>query len=202
MSKLTSLLRDIARDQTGVTVIEFGYCMPIFAIMLMGMFDVGFQIYAGSVLQGAVQAAARASTLESGGTNANALDTMVTDRVQQVIPGATLTFTRKNYATFSDVGLAEDFTDTVGAEDGICNNGEPFEDLNGNGNWDADRGADGLGGARDAVLYGATATFDRVFPFHEFAGIPAQITIDSSTVLRNQPFNEQGSRDPVIGACT
>lgn len=201
MMALRTLLRAIARDPRGVTAIEFGIAMPVMAVILMALFDLGFQVYAQSAIQGSVQQAARAVTLESGATNAAALDTMVEDSIQAVVPNAVVTFTRRNYANFEDVGRPEDFTDTPGAEDGLCNNNEPFEDVNGNGIWDADRGISGVGGARDAVLYGASATFDRVFPFYAWVGLPKEVTIESSTVLRNQPFNEQGERTPVIGEC-
>ncbi|WP_284125908.1 TadE/TadG family type IV pilus assembly protein [Parerythrobacter aestuarii] len=198
--KLGSHLRRIGRNEDGVTLIEFAFAAPVFIMMLMALFDMGFQIYAQSVLQGAVQNAARASTIE--GNDPDALDSAVRDNVQEVIPGATVTFTRTAYANFEDIGIAEDFTDTAGAEDGICNNGEPFEDVNGNGIWDADRGVDGAGGARDAVLYSATATFDRVFPFHEFVGLAEEITIEGATVLRNQPFNDLDNWETTIENCT
>lgn len=205
MIRFRRLMLDLARDQSGATIIEFAIVVPVLAMMLMAIFDLGFQVYAQSVLQGAVQDAARAATLESGNTSSAALDSKVKEHVQSVIPNAALTFTRKNYARFEDVGAPEDFTDApIGADppDGICNNGEAFEDLNGNGNWDTDRGANGVGGARDAVVYSATATFDRVFPFHGFTGLSPQITIEGATVLRNQPFDEQGTRAPVVGYCT
>lgn len=189
----------LARDRRGVTAIEFAFAMPVMAMMLMALFDLGFQVYAQSVLQGSVQQAARASTLETGSANSPALDTQVQANFLRVVPGAQLAFARKNYSNFEDVGLAEDFTDTNGDE--ICNNGEAFEDLNNNANWDADRGGDGLGGARDAVLYRVTASYPRVFPFHKFVGLPARITVDGSTVLRNQPFDEQATRTPQMGNC-
>lgn len=195
-----TLLHRLARDSRGVTAIEFAFAMPVMALMLMALFDLGFQVYAQSVLQGSVQQAARASTLETGGTNQSALDTAVEASFHEVIPNAQLAFVRKNYSNFEDVGLAEEFTDTN--NDGICNNGEAFEDINNNGTWDADRGADGIGGARDAVLYSVSASYPRVFPFHSFVGLPEQIVVDGSTVLRNQPFDEQANRAPELGACT
>ena len=41
--------------------------------------------------------------------------------------------------------------------------GEPFEDANANGTWDEDRGSDGQGGARDAVLYVVSVSYRRAF---------------------------------------
>ena len=193
-------LRKLRRDTDGVTAVEFGFAMPVMAVVLMGLFDIGFQVYAQSILQGAIQEAARETTLESGTTTSSALDDTVKDNVLNVIPGAELTFTRKNYVNFSDVSQAEDFTDTNG--DQICNNGEAFEDVNGNGIWDDDRGMDGVGGARDAVLYSATASFDRVFPFGKLVGLPDEVSVTGATVLRNQPFGDQAEREPEIGACT
>jgi Flp pilus assembly pilin Flp len=193
-------VRQLARDRQGVTAIEFGIAMPVMALMLMGLFDLGFQVYAQSVLQGAVQQAARASTLETGGINSTTLDTTIEEKFHDVIPGAELDFSRKNYANFEDVGIPEDFDDTN--NDDTCNNGEVFEDINSNGNWDEDRGADGLGGARDAVLYSVSASYSRVFPFHNFVGLPEEITVDGSTVLRNQPYDEQAERTPETGTCS
>lgn len=192
-------LRSLRRDSSGATLVEFAFVAPVLVLMLMGLFEFGFQVYARSVLQGAVQEAARDATLEGGEINVGALDTSVREQIQNVIPSAVVTFERTNYSNFSDVRQPEEFTDNNG--DGDCNNNEPFEDLNDNGTWDEDRGQDGLGGARDAVLYEATARFDRVFPLHQMMGWDKQVSIDASTVLRNQPFETQEVRTPVVGNC-
>jgi hypothetical protein len=95
----------------------------------------------------------------------------------------------------------EDYNDVDG--DGSCNNGEPFEDLNNNGNWDADRGTAGQGGARDAVLYNVTISYPRLFPVARL--IPGQsdtFTMTATTVLRNQPYGLQNETTPTTGNCT
>lgn len=199
IGRRVSRLRSLGRDSTGATLVEFAFVAPVLVLMLMGLFEFGFQVYARSVLQGAVQEAARDATLEGGEINVGALDTSVREQIQNVIPSAVVTFERTNYSNFSDVRQPEEFTDNNG--DGDCNNNEPFEDLNDNGTWDEDRGQDGLGGARDAVLYEATARFDRVFPLHQMMGWDKQVSIDASTVLRNQPFETQEVRTPVVGNC-
>lgn len=199
MTRSSLRLRSLGRDSDGATLLEFAFVAPVLVLMLMGLFDFGFQVYARSVLQGAVQEAARNSTLEGGDISIAVLDGAVRDQVHNVIPSATVTFERTNYANFSDVRQPETFTDGDG--DGVCNNDEPFEDANGNGIWDQDRGRGGLGGARDAVLYEATAQFDRVFPLHQMMGWDKRVTIDASTVLRNQPFETQQVRTPVVGNC-
>ncbi|MBH5321877.1 TadE/TadG family type IV pilus assembly protein [Aurantiacibacter sediminis] len=191
--------RRLMRDDGGVTIIEFAFIAPVFFLMLIGMFDFGFQVYAQSVLSGAMQKAGRDSALEPGGLTAEQLDASVTRRALMILPSATIEFSRSNYKDFADINKPEDFDDTDG--DGICNNGEPFDDYNFNGVWDADRGESGQGGARDAVLYAATITYDRVFPLYNMFGISQESTLYSATVLRNQPFAEQGERVPEIGNC-
>ncbi len=191
--------KSIWADQSGVTAVEFAFVAPVLMVLLMGLFDAGHQLYTASVLQGALHEAARDSTLETGFSMTTVIDEQVKDAVHTVAPTADITLTRSNYVDFSDVSQPEEFTDNDG--DGICNNGEPFEDLNANGTWDADRGRDGLGGARDAVLYTATATYDRLFPMAGLIGLPEKISLQANTVLRNQPFDDQGTRQPVVENC-
>ncbi len=198
--QFASTMRKLRRDESGVTVIEFGFVAPVLCLLLMGMFDLGFQAYAQTNLSGAMQEAARKSALEPTVITTNQLDAEVTEAIHAVVPSAQVSFERKNYETFDDIDKPEDFTDNNG--NGICDNNEPFEDLNGNLNWDQDRGRNGLGGARDAVLYTASASFDRVFPLYGFIDIPSTATISASTVLRNQPYDEQTDRQPVVGYCT
>ena len=99
---------------------------------------------------------------------------------------------------FEDIGEAEEYTDDN--NDGVCNNNEPFVDSNGNGQWDANRGEEGIGGARDAVLYTAVVTYPRLFPMYGLAGLPQDVELRASTVLRNQPYDEQ-DRTVVTGNC-
>jgi Flp pilus assembly protein TadG len=153
----------------------------------MGLFDLSYGLYSASVLQGAIQKAARDATIES--SQPTALDARVKTAVHNIVPTASLTFTRSSYANFSDIGVPEDFTDVNG--DGRCDAGEPFEDENGNGTWDEDRGREGNGGARDAVLYTVTASYPRPFPVTGLLGLPTQNTITARTVLRNQPWDIQ-----------
>ena len=190
----------LIKEKRGVTAVEFALIAPFLLTMLIGMVEFAWQIYGQSVLQGAMQNAARISTLEGGDVRSGQLDDEVEELAAQILPSATFEFSRRNYSNFSDVRKPEDYTDTNG--DGSCNDGEPFEDLNGNGTWDADRGRDGGGGARDAVLYEVVARYDRILPIHLFTDASRQVELRGSTVLRNQPFDEQAEREAVVGNCT
>lgn len=182
----------LAEDRRGVTIVEFAMIAPVLMIGMMGMFDLGYNIYTDALLQGAIQKAARDSTIEGAQDQAAELDAKVAGVVRQIAPSAVLSYTRKAYTSFSDVSQPEDFRDVNG--DGVCNDGEPFEDANGNGSWDRDRGRDGFGGARDAVLYTVTVDYPRLFPVAGLIGQSPNFQLTASTVLRNQPYNLQTQR--------
>ncbi len=188
-------------DTAGVSAVEFALIAPVLLMMVMGIFDLGHNMYTTSMLQGAIQQSARNSTIEGAASNPAALDAIVTTAVRAISPNSTLQFGRSAYTNFSDVGQAEDFTDSDNDE--ICNNGEPFEDANGNGQWDTDQGIAGQGGARDAVLYTVIVSYPRMFPIARL--IPGQtdtFTMQSQTVLRNQPYGLQKGDSIATGNCT
>ncbi|WP_068076451.1 TadE/TadG family type IV pilus assembly protein [Novosphingobium lentum] len=192
-------LRGLARDRSGVSAVEFALIAPALMVTLMGLFDMAYTMYAQTMLQGSLQQAARASTIEGAATTLGSIDSIVSTSVHRVIPRATLTFVRKSYTNFGDVNMPEDFTDADG--DGVCDNGEAFEDANGNGTWDRDRGVAGLGGARDAVLYTVTMTYPRAFPMTSLIGLSPNVTTAAATVLRNQPYTDQ-KIVATVGNCT
>ncbi|MDN3645366.1 TadE/TadG family type IV pilus assembly protein [Pontixanthobacter aestiaquae] len=182
---ITMVVDKLRRNQEGVSVVEFAMIAPVLCMMMLGMFDMAYNMYANQMLHGAVQEAARDSTLE-GATEAS-LDASVTNAVNDVVGGATMTFNRKAYASFSAVAQEEDYTDIN--NDGTCNDGEPFEDANRNGIWDSDQGEAGNGGARDAILYEVSIRYARAFPIAPFIGISPFHETTATTVLRNQPFD-------------
>lgn len=183
--------RRVRQDRNGSAAVEFALISPALVLVLMGLFDMGYTLYAGVMLQGTIQRAARSATVEGAANTLAAIDSEVEDQIKRVVPNADIVFKRKSYANFSDVALPEDFTDSNA--NGSCDAGEPFEDANGSGTWDRDRGADGLGGARDAVLYTVTMTYRRPFPMASLIGLPETVSNQASTVLRNQPYALQKS---------
>ena len=185
-----SFLRRLAGSDRGATLTEFGFVAPIFILMIMGIFDMAHTQYTHAMMNGAMQSAGRDLTLESAGSQEANIDQTVIDRVKTVVPdAANVQLEKLSHFEFSDIGEQEEYDDDNG--DGICNNNEVFVDANGNGQWDDNRGEVGIGGARDAVLYTAVVSYDRLFPMYGLAGMPQQVTLRASTVLRNQPYDEQ-----------
>ena len=188
-------LRRLARERQGAAIAEFALIAPVMLMTLFGLFDLGQGMYTKSLLQGAVEKASRDATIE--GATTGALDAKVIAEVTRVAPGATVTFLRQSFSSFSSVGQPEDFTDTN--SNGVCDAGETFEDANGNGVWDAAQGKTGNGGARDAVLYTVTVSYPRILPIGRLIGQPNTSRMVAVTVLRNQPYGLQDQ--PATGTC-
>jgi Flp pilus assembly pilin Flp len=192
------LTANLVRDERGATLIEFAMIAPVLLALLLGMFEMGYNFYMQSQLQGAVQRAARDSSLQSAGSDTAAIDARVEAAVHAIVPQAEMTFSRRAYSSFNDVHRAEDYTDID--RNGACNDGEPFEDANDNGQWDQDRGSDGGGGARDAVLYVVQVSYPRAFAAAQVVGLSPTFTTEAVTVLRNQPWDAQAVHGSV-GNC-
>ncbi len=185
-------MRSLTSDAQGATLPEFAVVLPVFLLLMFGIFDIGQGIYVQSVLQGAVQNAGRDAGLESGASQKDAIDQRVRDQLQPLIQNATYTIERANYQTFSDVGRPEDFTDTNGNEK--YDPDECFVDENGNNTWDSDVGKGGLGSANDVVLYTVSVTYDRLFPLWKLIDGSPHNTVSAATTMRNQPFGSQTTR--------
>lgn len=200
--RLVSILRirrndgSLRRNTRGTAMVEFALTAPVFLLILMGIFDYCWQLYAQQVLQGAVSQAARASTLEGyAGTQAG-LDSRVRTKVIEVFKHADVQFSRKSYDSYNQVGKPEPFTDKNGNNQ--WDSGECFEDVNGTGSWEADSGRNGNGGADDVVLYIVSMKFKRVLPVWKMLGQPQEMTLKSSTILRNQPYSTSSASGAVI----
>jgi len=185
MSPLTLVTR-LKRERHGATIVEFAIVAPVMMMLIMGLGDLLYQQYAQSILNGAVQKAARDSTIEAASTST--IDSRVQTMIQTVARNGTFSATRRSYDSFTEVA-PEPFTDSN--HNGVRDPGECYTDMNGNSQWDADPGASGQGGASDVTLYTATVTYPRLFPVAGLLGWPSTQTVSASTLLKNQPYAAQ-----------
>jgi Flp pilus assembly protein TadG len=193
---LRALANRLIHDQRGATMVEFAMVAPVLLMTMLGIFDMGHNIYTAILLEGSIQEAARDSSIEGAAGRESAIDAAVTTAVLRIAPKARLSFSRKAYTNFTDVGEPEDYTDVD--RNGMCDNGDPFEDANGNERWDADRAIVGFGGARDAVLYTVSVRYPRAFPIGNMIGLDPEVSSQATTVLRNQPFGAQETRGVIL----
>jgi Flp pilus assembly protein TadG len=185
----------LIRDEKGVTLVEFAFVAPVMLLMLMGLGDLCYREYVTAVLQGAVQKAARDSSLESGTTSATVIDNKVQVMVQKVAADATFVTTRKSFKSFKHINELEDFSDANA--NGAYDPGECFEDENHSNVRDVIGGNTGNGGANDVMVYTVAASYPRVFPMAGMLGWSNYQTVSASTAIRNQPYANQ-TVPPVI----
>jgi Flp pilus assembly protein TadG len=193
-------LRRLRGDTRAVTVVEFAIVTPVLMLLLLGLFDLLYQRYVQTVLDGAVIKAGRDSSLEvSSSENAGKkLDAAVQKVVATVAADATIRSERRSYATFAAM-KPEPFRDANG--DGLRQRGECYDDINGNGRWDADPGIKSQGGANDVTRYTVWITYPRLFAASAIVGGEKTNTVSSSTILKNQPYRVQ-QRIEVKSICT
>ncbi len=196
--RMHALLKRLRRDRRGAAAVEFAMVALPMSLLILPPIDFGYRAYVQSVMQGVLAKAARLST--TGSYSNSQVDAIVTKELQEFKNNATITITRKSYQNFSNVGKPEKITSDT-APVGTYNTGDCYNDTNANGQWDADSGKDGQGGADDIVLYEVTVSFPRIIPLTGLLGFASTETLKSSIVVRNQPY-AASSQWAVVNRCT
>lgn len=192
------LAPSLARDRRGVSIVEFGLlAFPLF-LSILAIFDLGWRMYVESVVQGVLFRASRLATI--GNYSSSQIDTFVTTQLHDFSKNATVTIYKAKYATFTGVGQPEPITSDT-APIGTYNHGDCYTDINGNGQWDADQGAAGLGGSNDIIYYQVTISYPPIMPMPKMLGWSGTETVTANTVLRNQPYGTSSSSTPAT-ICT
>lgn len=194
----------LTNDTRGSALIEFSFVAPILVLTLLGAFDIAHTLYVRSVLQGVVQKVGRDSAIEGNdeASAQTAIDDKVRVQARALANHATITITRRFYKTFTTAAAARAETWTDTNTNLRCDAGEPYEDANLNGTWDSDGGNAGQGGAKDAVLYTVTMSYQRMFPLYRVVNVANTTTVKAATILKNQPYDDQASYGaPVTRNC-
>lgn len=173
----------------GSAIVEYAIILPILMLMVMGIVEYNMMMYATSILDGATTAAARegATGYTSGtGSRQAYIYSIVQARTAALLNPNNLSISSKSYANFADIGQPEPCI-TPSPCPGTP--GVNFVDVNGNGTWDQDQGAAGLGGAGDIVVYTVTYPWKIYTPMlRPFLGTNGTVTLASSSVVKNEPY--------------
>jgi Flp pilus assembly protein TadG len=188
-------LRALRRDSGGATIVEFALILPVLCMMLLGTLDLGYRSYVNSVVQGTLHDAARMATV--GGVTTAQIQTFVQNRLQAFARNATITTTTRSYSDYSGVKVPETITQDT-APIGVYNQGDCFQDANGNGVYDTDRGRSGTGGSEDVVYFEVSMTYPQIVPVGKLFGWGSTVTTTQNTVLRNQPFAARNNSVAVV----
>lgn len=191
---IAPLLHRLRREERGATIVEFAIVSPVLMVVILGLLDMSYRLYATAILNGEVQKVARDATLEMNASTSgqSALDQRVKDAFGNVngsVTDASFEITRRNFSNFTSAGKKEGST----GPGGLCAPGFVYVDINNSNTWD-DGALDGQGGANDVTLYTVKVTYKSLFPIKALYGGPANQTITATTILRNQPYNAQAGR--------
>jgi Flp pilus assembly pilin Flp len=195
---MPSFLRSVGNDESGATAIEFGLVTPIFLTLLFATFDFSHTLWAQAQLEGAVEKASRDSTIEMGATvndeivRQGEIDSVIEQKMLNIAGNADVDIQRTYFTSFQNAAnpVGEALTLDVNGN-GECDTGDEYLDENSSGTFESDGIAIGQGSARDVARYDVTVTYPRLFPLTGFLGIPETVTLNSRTVLTNQPFRDQ-----------
>lgn len=187
--------REFSRDERGSYLVEFSLLALPMTMLIAGGVELGFLGYSEAKIQGALREVARAGA--TGSKTAEELDAMLNDRIG-TIKGASVEIERKSYESFGAVGQPEPLVSDVEPLGGEPTDGDCYLDINGNDQWDADRGMSGLGAPGDILYYGITVTYPMFFSLTSNLlnkGNP-NITITSNAVIKNEPFGDAVTSTP------
>ena len=192
-------------NEDGVSILEFALIAPVVMAMMLGTLDIGHSLFVRATVDGAVQDAARSSSLEGATslTQQDLIDERVESTIRELAPDATVKVSRRYYKTFSTAALAR-AEEVIEQSPGNlkCDRGESFMDANRNGVWDADGGSDGQGGAKDIVIITFKVSYPRLFPMAALLGWSTNVEMQSDSILANQPYGDQtGFGNPVQVNC-
>jgi Flp pilus assembly protein TadG len=206
--RLSTLSRAACRDERGAAMMEFAFVAPVMFMMIMAGFDAGYSVYVKSVANGALEARARAASLD--GSTESQFDSELRQAMYRILPAyadneESVILSKKNYTDYSRIDAAEKITTDNNDNgvldgpadwdgDGTIDTGDCWLDEDGNGEYGTNEGADGLGGADDGVFYTVTLQFPRLFPLASMLGLSAEQTVVVRTLVINQPYGSQEAR--------
>ncbi|PCJ34719.1 MAG: hypothetical protein COA93_04370 [Alphaproteobacteria bacterium] len=194
---LKKFFKRLRRNQTGSTLVEMAFVLPVISLATIGTLEVGVTMLSVTMLEGAISEASRAGMTGyavDGKTREEYINDLLADRTFGMIDLTNLVINQRVYEDFADVGIPEPYTDVNG--DNVYSAGvDSYTDMNCNDQWDSEVGTDGVGGPGQIVLYEAiydanlmTGFFSRMVGDED-----GKIKLTASTVIQNEPY---GTPDP------
>ena len=189
---ISRLLRRFGQSERGSALVEFALVAPPLFLLVIGMFEVAMLMFVDVSVEGGLKEASR-----WGITGQQSTDPTLT-REQQIIKIieantyglvdlTSADVSIKIYDSFNDVGKPEPWTDSP-PYNGIHDAGEPYTDVNGDGQWSEDQGIAGAGTFGEVVQYTVRYTWGLMTPLiGSIMGTDGVIHLSSSVVVRNEP---------------
>lgn len=180
----------LARREEGVTAVEFAMIAPIVVLMIMGIIEFSLIMFTSTVMESATNNTSRLGKTgytPTSITRQQAIINNIQARTAGLLDPAKIVITTKVYANFNNVGQPEAcITPPTPPCPGVP--GVNFVDVNGNGVWDTDMGAAGLGNPGDVVVYTVSYPWPIMTPPMR-AILGSTFLITARSVVRNEPYS-------------
>lgn len=191
--------RRFLKCRDGSSFVEFALVAPAVLLGIAGVIDFMMVMFVTSLVEGGLQDASRLGRTgyqPAGVSREDAIRASVADATIGLVDMNDVQITYTIYPGFDLVGQPEPYEDIAPAN-GAYDTGEPFNDVNGNGVWDADMGVAGLGEPGDVVLYRVYYEWQALTPLvAPFFGPDGKAPIAASIAVRNEPW---GTPPPPAG---
>lgn len=179
----------VQRNNDGSAAIEFAFTAPLLIMTIVAIMEFSMILFLNASLEGSLRDAARFGSTGFQPSGVNREDVII-DKIQDatlgLVPIDSDKVTTLAYTDFSEVGQPEPWIDDNPAN-GVYDLGESYTDVNGNGQWDADMGTPGLGGACDIVVYRVETEWTLLLGLLA-SSIGNPIALKASTAVRNEPY--------------
>lgn len=182
-------MRSLLTNRKGATVLEFALVIPVVCTLLAAGFELGYRVYLGAIVQGALLEASRRASI--GDATEQQIEGIVRSRVATLSNASNVKEIKKeNFYNFSNVGKPEKLKFDKNGNGTYDALEDCYEDANNNNSYDYQANA-GLGTADDIIRYTVKVEYPNIMPVRRLFGWGNKQVITASTVLRNQPFTSR-----------
>lgn len=168
-------INQLFRSKDGATAVEFALIAPALLFLTFAIVESGIAFAADIVLKNATYDAARTGRtgfVSEDSTQDATVKQKIRSQAGMIMDIDKLVITSLSYKSFDVLKKPEPFIDKN--KNGVRDNGENFTDVNGNGKYDLDQGANGYGGSVNRRRNGT--------PYRLPKGTPASSCIGSARV--------------------
>lgn len=181
------------RGSFGTAAVEFALVAPVFFFLLIAIIECAMMYIVQNALDAAAREAGRfgmTGAAEPGYSREEAIKNKVISVAQMYSAGLIKTdsddFTIEvsAYSSLENLAQPEPYTDLTGVGHYVI--GDPYVDVNGNGQWDEDQGQSGSFGVGGQVV-----NYKIIYKWRSCLtafGVPAIVTLTGSTPISNEKF--------------
>ena len=187
MARILTSLSRLFRSRDGATAVEMALVWPMFFAFMIGTMEVAVVMFTNVAIEAAVRDGARygvTGNTPEGATREERLREIIAERTLGLVLPTSEDITMKVYPSFAAAGIDEPYEDLNG--NGKWDAGEPYTDENSNGARDG--GTPGMGGSGEVVMYTISYQLPIIAPIvNNLFGVTV-LNMSTRIVVRNEPW--------------